>query len=625
MPFLFKGNLCAHLCQDCREALAFVAVRLYRVCDDKQGAILATTETKHTVNLLSDTQVDAKQDRFIGEATTDADGNFVFELDEQKQGYQGEAFELDVYVTSVPGQNADAAAPTPVQFTVTTLQPQWRQRDDMLVWYWEYCLSQRFWCHLRERFGWWVVCGTVLDCESQQPVPGVMVTAFDRDWLQDDELGSAATDSNGRFRIYYPTAAFLPGTLVDIELTGGPDLYFHVKTTLGAPLLIEPPARGRDADRENVGPCFCVTLCAEELPEQGEVEPLPVFSKLGGYNYENDIHSLPGQSGLTKSSSRAFYGNVRLNGVLPKKLNASAMEYRFETREIDAAGAPLGPWVAVTKMQIARTRIGVLERRNPDYPATSLNPIQTLDYIVGAAGPDELEATLSSDVHGDWIQVPQESSSPLGPVGYFTPNGNMIRLNTVTLAAFPTVDLESPGPLAAGQSATATGRPLIQNRHFAIRMRVRETGSTGAGAIAGTCQNAAIENSRYRTLHHPAWMAELRTSALAVAMVDVQELILNGCSGIEDKLTVNYTAAHPNQGVINISMIGPGGPYALTLAPNGAATTENQFGTATLAAPPTVAELDPCAYIVRLSSNVLLTTGDSVPDRLEDEIAFCKV
>ncbi len=623
MPFEFKGNLSALLCDDCKEFLSFVTVRLYRLRDDQRETVLATVPTKHTVNLLGDEQIKAKAGHLIAEVETDADGNFLFVLDEKKHKYNGEAFELDVYVTHVPGQDPEAG-PThaPVQFTITTLQPQWRERDNAFVWYWEYCLPARFWCRLHELFKWWVICGIVLDCEEQTPVPGVKVTAFDRDWLQDDELGSALTDSNGRFLIYYPTSAFKPGTFIDIELFGGPDLYFHVQTTLGAPVLIEPPSRGRDADRENVGPCFCVTLCAEEPPEQ--IEPLPVFTHLGGFNYEDDIDSLPGQSGLT-SSNRAFYHNVRLNGVLPKKLNGNPMDYRFETRELDAAGVPVGAWTPVTLAQIAKTKIGVLERANPDFPAISPNPIETVDYVIGAPAPDELAVSVINDAFGDWIQVPQQSASPLGPVGFFSPNNDMIRLITPSLAAFATVDLESPGPLAAGQSATATGQPLVQNRLFAIRMRVREKDSGVAGVVAGTCRNVAIENTRYRTLHHPAWMAQLRTNALAVAMVDVQELIVDGCSGVTDTLTVNYTAAHPNLGSIGIGMKGPGGPYTLTLTPNGGATGENQFGTATLTPPPNVADLDACAYIVELSVQVLLTTGDSVPDNLEDEIAFCKV
>ncbi len=208
-----------------------------------------------------------------------------------------------------------------------------------------------------------------------------------------------------------------------------------------------------------------------------------------------------------------------------------------------------------------------------------------MDYGVGTPDADERAATVVVDAHGDWIQAPQESAGPLSATGYFNPNGDMIRLITSSLASFGTVDLETPGPPAAGQSATATGRPLVANRHFALRMSVREGGTPGAGTVAGLCRNVAIENTRRRTLHHPAWMEVLRPDALAVAMVDIDELIADGCSGIDATLTANDTAAHPNLGSVSLTMSGPGGPYPLLQTPDGSATPENRFGTATLAPP----------------------------------------
>jgi hypothetical protein len=71
-------------------------------------------------------------------------------------------------------------------------------------------------------------------------------------------------------------------------------------------------------------------------------------------------------------------------------------------------------------------------------------------------------------------------------------------------------------------------------------------------------------------------------------------------------------------------MEGPGGPYAFDLNPAVAQNPgEAWHGTAT----PhgwTFASLPPCAYLLKLSVSVLLTTGDGVPDALVDYIAFCK-
>lgn len=67
-------------------------------------------------------------------------------------------------------------------------------------------------------------------------------------------------------------------------------------------------------------------------------------------------------------------------------------------------------------------------------------------------------------------------------------------------------------------------------------------------------------------------------------------------------------------------MSGPGGPYAFSLA---GPVTPNRFGTATPSGF-VVSDLQPCAYIVGISADVLLTTGDSNPLPLYDQLAFCK-
>ena len=197
----------------------------------------------------------------------------------------------------------------------------------------------------------------------------------------------------------------------------------------------------------------------------------------------------------------------------------------------------------------------------------------------------------------------------------------MARVDTCKFVTWPTVDLVDPPPaLVAGQSATATGQPLVDNRYFAIRMMVRQQGTSGAGTAAGLCRKVAIENSRYRTEHHPAWMKIIKPQALAVALLDIAQLQVHGCQKIGDDLDVLYSAAHPNLGGVSITMAGPGGPYSFAVAAGGGA---DQHGTA---APSgwLPKDLDACAYIVTLSVSLKLTTGDSVPDPLIDQMAFAK-
>jgi hypothetical protein len=186
--------------------------------------------------------------------------------------------------------------------------------------------------------------------------------------------------------------------------------------------------------------------------------------------------------------------------------------------------------------------------------------------------------------------------------------------------------------VGAGESAKA---PLQTDVHYGIRMRMRDQGESGDGTEAGTCSHIAINNTRYNKIsHHPYWPGALFGAAneLAVASVGIAELASKPCSLLTDGLTVQFTAAHSNLGSVSAWLEGPGGPYAFDLNPATAEDPgENWFGTATPAmvgSPPapawTFEALPPCAYLLKLSVSVLLTTGDAVPDPIVDYIAFCK-
>ena len=620
MRYSFFGHLCGTLCSDCQEDLANVTLRLYRP-EGREDQILsrATANPKRTHRILDPKDVKKKSDRLLAEADLDSEGRFEVSLGEEVD-YDGEAFEVDVYLESVPGMPEGADA-EPVQVSITTLQPQWRKGEEGARFGWEYCIPARFWCQVRERFGVWTICGDVTLCETEEPIKGLTVIAFDRDWVQDDELGSATTDQHGRFRIDYLRQDFEPGTFIDVELVGGPDLYFRVETPAGQALLDEDPSEGRTSSRENAGPCFCVDLCIdrEKEPPPTPPEAYPAFTHVGGYDFQTDIDSTPSGTGETVSQGRAFYRTLRLNGVMAKRsLNGNPLEYKFQHRELGAS-----TWTDVAPSQIRKTKIGVLEKVD-----TSVSPpdVVTQDYIVGGTpASDEVAASFN----GNWIQVPQESDL-LGPNGSFVPNHNQIQLDSRTLATFtPAVDLTS---IEAGDSAEApSGVSLVQNKHFQLRMLIREQGAGGSGTPAGFLQNIAVNNRLYDYVRHPNWMGQTVNDGLAVAMVNLRELGSSGCEGIQDSLNVEFTAAHPNLGNVSIRIEGPGGPYSTTPTPsdpnvNGSAD-ENLHGSVdfqTISGGTQVEDLENCSYIVTLSVGVLLTNGDGTPSNRNDQIAFCK-
>lgn len=287
MAYLFKGNLSGLLCDDCPEPLSGVRVRLYRVRSDQHVTEMVAANPDDTLLLLTDEQTRNKEGLLLAEAETDDAGNFAFELGE-KQHYGGEAFEIDVYCSSVPRQKIGPRRPKPRQFTLTTVQPLWRERANDLIWVWEYCLPHRFWGDFRKSFGAWTICGRVITCDERLPVRDVKVTAFDSDWVTDDLLGSATTDANGKFRIDYDTADFKVTSFIPLNIDtpwlgydSGPDVYFRVELPDGTVLLNEGRARGLQPDRTNRGPCYSVDLCVEPGKIVVGSEKIPAWTRFG--------------------------------------------------------------------------------------------------------------------------------------------------------------------------------------------------------------------------------------------------------------------------------------------------------------------------------------------------------
>jgi hypothetical protein len=334
---------------------------------------------------------------------------------------------------------------------------------------------------------------------------------------------------------------------------------------------------------------FCIVVCPPVYPW---------FSQIGTYDYTSDINSGTGGNGLTVSGGYAFFLTMRLNGALAPSLGGDPYEYRFEVVKTDASGTPSGSWTPVLPAQIAATQIGVWQPTNKKVWVNNAAP-----------GPGEHVTTISAD---GWVQVPQSIG------GTFVPNGDLIKLISQTLDPWPHHD----------ESGVTTGNPakhpLVTDQYYGIRMRVRKQGDTGAGADAGTCTHVAIDNTLYDNVKpHPAWDggAAFPPGQYGVVMVNVDELGTTGCQGITNKLTVKFTAAHPNLGGVSISMTGGGGtwPFTLPTLPE----PGDWYGTA-IPNGWTVNDLKPCAYLITLEETILLTTGDDALIPQYDHIAFCK-
>jgi hypothetical protein len=141
-------------------------------------------------------------------------------------------------------------------YAITTLQPEWQYTRDqsMAIARFDYCLSEKVTCAILKYFDIWVIVGQVVNCQNPRlKAAGVKVTAMDADLISDDLLGSATTDANGKFKIYYRSADFkrtFLSPVINIETLGaaGPDLYFIITDAVATSCLPKPRKTARNPD-----------------------------------------------------------------------------------------------------------------------------------------------------------------------------------------------------------------------------------------------------------------------------------------------------------------------------------------------------------------------------------------
>ncbi len=637
MPYIFKGKLCGLICPDCPEPLSNVIVRLYRHRPDQDVTTLAVASPKETFAILTDEEVGAKASMLIAEAKTDTEGNFVFTLGDA-QGYKGEAFEVDVYCGTVPHRKPGRIPPSPLQFSITTFRPIWRQTEAGFVGVWDYCIPVRYWCAVRRRFGAWTICGRVTDCESQFPIAGVNVFAFDADWIQDDQIGSATTNGAGKFRIDYLTddfekTPFSPG--INFEWIGGPDLYFRIESPGGANLLTEPRSRGRAADRENAGNCFCVELCAKGGGGGNGTHPIPLFTHVGQYQVDpiyNDFTT----DGLTTAGNLAFTDTIPLIGLLPNGDAPDALEYHFRVEEYDLTGTVLGAIADVDSTMIEETIIGQLEYFDWD-AGLSTYFLRSANYWVNNSsapfttihrnGLPDITVQLNQPVKaGGWIEVPRQSNlSPNGDGLFVGGSGNLARLVTTKLTN-ELFDLTAPLPeLKAGESVPA-GKKSRMHR-FRISFEARKVGTVPILA-PNALDKIVLSNTQYRQQHHPNWAGFTDIRRAAVMVDTVEFAILGaGCAKVADHVHALFTAYHPFLGSVSVYI--EGGPTSPPAPPLPAAISP-AIAVGEAISPPGGHDFDitaqaNCAYILWLSVSLNLTSGYGlIPANYTDHVAFCK-
>jgi hypothetical protein len=621
MTFEFRGNLCGFLCAECQEELSGVKVRLYRNRAEQNVTALSVANPKDTLAIVDDDAVKAKAKSLIAEADTDDAGNFVFQLSE-KQKYDGGAFEVDVYCGTVPHRKPTPKPPKPLQFSITTLQPMWKQTEQGALAYWRYCVPARFWCGFRHRFGAWVICGHVLACENNSlPVPNVTVNAFDTDWIQDDPLGSAVTDGTGHFRIDYNAIDFqrTPFLGINIELFGGPDVYFKIQGPGGVLLLDEPSSRGRDRDRENIGPCFCLDLCIQNPPPIKHAW----FTHVGDFAINSDIdlttgktaHAAPfGLPGAHGGPGFGFYDGIfgyglRLIGDCPTTHPASGdpMRYRFRYEHPSNPGV----LVAITGAALSAQQIGT----RPVTWDFGFGAVETFQSIIlagvgGSTTPPPLPGPVGPP-NTNWGPVPPAIMMPDADgwviVDPLTTNGALSGplLRFVSSAAVP-----GGGSTSGGD--TAGNAPASLKNGTAIRI-VFEAEPVGGPTIAGP----TLSNDLSKILINN-W--------IEVNLLDIVQFGTGCCSPLTTDLDIEYTTDHELMrswalGMIScattLGWVAPALPSGPTVAhPRGDHGTEHED----ISNP---ADWPGCSYRVLLSTTRAVTDGEDDDTGRTNELTFC--
>jgi hypothetical protein len=598
MSHIIEGRLRGLLCSDCPEPLSGVTLRLYqaRRGDD---APPAQDDSKRDFAVLAEDAVREKSQHLVGEGRTDEQGAFRIEIPDGA-GYQGGALEVDLLVAGVPRQ-AGKPGRDPVQVNVATIRPDWAGGERGRTFHWDHDLAYRLWCWLRGLFDAWVICGRVRSCGGGEPIAGATVSAFDVDWLQDDALGTDTTDADGRFRIDYSSSAFrrtIFSPWINLELTGGPDVYFRVESSGGAVLVDEPPSRGRAPDRENRGPCFCVELCAGEEPPYDN----PLFTNVGNFHILADIDSSTGLANKTKlgvaGAGWGWFGSLKLRGYCPKNRPGTGeqMYYRFLYErggtETPVAGGLLEPVLVGSR----------LIQWDLDGDGTLDWMFQDVVVAGSGATPDP---------------TPPPAVPPMTPWGAPPPH---------------VVEPDADGWIRVDPAAIDGGfyGPLVQLRSH-VAVPVGSTPGNGPDAAVTDPKNGELVTLIFETTTDPGNPAATdRQAAQPTLLVnnweEVRELNLlqftgpgaTACSGLTTDLNILYTVDHQLIASWGLAVSSAASPWSAPSLPSGT-TPRGGFGNAHVP----LAGWPPCSYTVTLTTQRKLTDGEHVDDGTPVSLTFC--
>lgn len=610
------GYLYGAICADLGIWDRIAGAEIFAVASsEKQPTIDSLARARRGESKLTVRDIDAKQAeqmaaKAIMRAKTDSDGAFCF----TNSDYRGGLLDLYVCINRIPAPSLDdgsVALEEPSCLFVGTVQP-FKFGD---VWYLVIVIPSHVWCRIRRKADLWVIVGKVTPCDdSTVPLGGLSVTAKDVDIIQHDVLGTATTNASGVFRIDYPGAKFRLGTWINVELIGGPDVFFEIRDADANVLLDEPPSRGRQSDRSDRGPCFCVRLCVDVKVPSGT--PIPaVWTKVGTAFTIPDAGGLNDfdADGYAGSLKYALHGTVRLLGSAPRATTAgNPVEYRYlisDSTTPNGSAPPAGTsftrivGVGADAVDFANTLVGQMVRTSP------YKVVDVYAYLEDLDGEGWLDVNTS--ITRTFVAHPTLTPADIPDFDWVDLDA-LMALNTAALTTESNVPAGAGNP---GDPVPASDRIAIEKK--AIRFEIREVVDKPGGIFnllpgSGTTLNSIVLNNN--------------VAYMKVAMTE--HLSSTACTPLSGTPHVAFTAYHPHLADVNVNVRSNDGTYnhnlndaaskpptsdsAIPLSGNVDSPGVNHLHDPAVALP--TAGLKKCTYIVTLRVLRRLHNGGSPVD-----------
>lgn len=477
-------------------------------------------------------------------ATTNDSGAFCL----VNPDYQGQLIDLYACIRRIPAPTLEQGSvelERPLCLFLGTYKP-FKFGDR---WYLIVVIPAGIWCRVRRKADLWVIVGRVMPCDKPTIGLGSLtVTARDVDIVQPDFLGTGITNAMGVFRIDYPGANFRQGTWIDVELFGGPDVYFKIEDADGNVLLDEPPTQGRAAGRGDRGPCFCVNLCVD-VPVPPDTGTVPtVWTKIGTQFTIPDAVLLNDfdVDGYAGAAKYAFHSVIRLLGSAPRLTSSgNPVEYRFLVSDTTTQNGNLPPadtafsrivGVGSDVALFGKTQIGQMIRYSP----FRIVDIYAEQVDLDSNGWLDVNTSITRTFVADPVLSPADI-----PDFVWVDGDALMAINTSALTAQPNVP---SGTGAPGAPVPPANRIAIEKK--AIRFEIREVIDKAANLFnpmpgSGTTLNSIVVNNN--------------VTYMKVAMTE--HLSSTSCTPLSGSPHVAFTAHHPHIASVNINVRSNNGAY----------------------------------------------------------------